>query len=368
MSVQQIRAERLGLSNNLFCNKARHAAKIKRDGIVIRTVGGNPNGNTEGLQRAREAVKERGYNGSLSKARRSKLVSMLAAWVEAIKSTVNGVFSSTQAAARKFTFVTLTLPAEQAHTDNYLKRHALGRFLQECKREHGATTHFWRAETQRNGNLHFHVLFQVFMPWKWLRATWNNIMSDLGYIQCYAANQKEKHKNGFTPSRPDLTPEQKKKETEAYHKGMYTNWTDPNSTDIHALYKVKNAAAYVCKYVAKESEGRKVEGRIWGCTDQLRELKEPEIGVEDEFIKLCSELANTGRMKRKQYDNCTIYTGTVAEILEDYAPELLQAVKEYYSDISKWLSTFDKIEQYNSNNNSNDTLNNTTRKHGKVQH
>lgn len=30
--------------------------------------------------------------------------------------------------------------------------------------------------------------------------------------------------------------------------------TDPNSTDVHAVYKVKNIAAYISKYMSKDAD------------------------------------------------------------------------------------------------------------------
>ena len=33
--------------------------------------------------------------------------------------------------------------------------------------------------------------------------------------------------------------------------GKKTNWSDPNTTDIHSVYKINNLAAYLSKYMAK---------------------------------------------------------------------------------------------------------------------
>ena len=158
-------------------------------------------------------------------------------------------------------------------------------------------------------------------------------MSDLGYIDVYQKRMQTRHGQGFRYSSNSLTAEQKQKEVKAYHYGQQTNWRDPNSTDIHALQKTKNAAAYVCKYVSKDAQGRKVEGRIWGCTDTLKGLKQPEIGVENEFIRLMSELADIGEIRKISYEHCTVYSGNIHEILQSYAPELVTAIEQYYSDI-----------------------------------
>ena len=340
MSVSVIRSERLGLSNNLFCNKADFAAKVTSTAITVRPVGGNSKGCTEGLKVARTVIAEKGYNGFMSRSTRSKVAGMLAAWITAIQVQSGSVWAGMQAAAKKFTFVTLTLPSKQQHSDNELKRKGLGRFLQQCKREHNANSQFWRAEPQKNGNLHFHVLLDVTIPWRWVRTAWNSIMQDLGYVAEYAAKRQEYHANGFKYSKAGLTPKQKENEVKAYWYGISTGWRDPNSTDIHALYKAKNAASYVCKYISKEGEGRKVEGRIWGTTDNIRELKQPEVGVEREFIRLLHELAEVGEVQKVVYDMCTVYTGSIHEILQTYAPELVTGINLYYSDLSDYIRTY----------------------------
>jgi hypothetical protein len=46
--------------------------------------------------------------------------------------------------------------------------------------------------------------------------------------------------------------------------------SDPNSTDVHAVYKVKDLAAYVAKYLSKsDTSSAAITGRIWGCNQEL---------------------------------------------------------------------------------------------------
>ena len=78
------------------------------------------------------------------------------------------------------------------------------------------------------------------------------------------------HAKGFRP-RPELfetwSLEQQGK---AYDNGMRTNWTNPNTTDIHSVERINDLAAYLIKYMSKKEEGkREIKGKIWGCSQNL---------------------------------------------------------------------------------------------------
>ena len=333
----ELRASVLGLSNRLFCNSPEYAAKITAGQVVTRKVSAAQVHDGIGLDKARAKVQASGYNGKMSRRTKTKVTSVLAEWVSAKKADTGRAFTTLNASARSFTFVTLTLCAEQFHTDNWCKRHLLGRFIQECGRQHGMASYFWRAEPQKNGNIHFHLLLAQRVPWEWIRATWNGILEDAGYLGAYRWARAAEFAEGF---RPTANPNDKRtipQQVAAWRAGEDCGWSNPNSTDIHALNKVKNAAAYVCKYVSKEGGGRKIEGRIWGCSDDLRHLKTPEIGCSGEFLKLLQEAADSGAVVLHQYEHVAVYTGDIAALLAVVAPELVAALETYYRGVSVWL-------------------------------
>jgi hypothetical protein len=60
---------------------------------------------------------------------------------------------------------------------------------------------------------------------------------------------------------------------------------NPNSTDVHAVWKVKNLGAYIAKYMSKNSEGCDiVNGRIWGCNYELSDKNKTTIGINRDEI------------------------------------------------------------------------------------
>lgn len=115
-------------------------------------------------------------------------------------------------------FITLTLPSIQAHKDSYLNKHLLQPFLRIIKEKYKVNHYVWKAETQGNGNIHWHVIANKFIHYKLIRHHWNILLNKLGYFD------QTKFKDSIF---------------------------EANTTDVHSVYKVKNLAAYLSKYLSK---------------------------------------------------------------------------------------------------------------------
>ena len=202
---------------------------------------------------------------------------------------INCLIEVAKSVGKTSTFLTLTLPAPQAsHTDNDIKRKVLTPFIQELQRVYGVELYLWRAETQANGNIHFHLVLdkpiyntpKTGLP---LTRCWNKHTETLGFVTRYAIRQRIKYKNGFFIDEERIKKqmevgktrdEAEKQQKAAYTRGVACNWSQPNSVDIHAIKSIDNLAAYVAKYCTKnEPIRRKVEGRLWGCSDKLRKVE-----------------------------------------------------------------------------------------------
>lgn len=151
----------------------------------------------------------------------------------------------------KLTFITLTLPSKQIHTDNVIKKKCLNQFLVELRKLKPNCMYIWKAEKQDNGNIHFHILFNQYLKWQIIRTNWNRIINKLGYVDRYSDNQKEFFKNGFRMSINKEDKRTKDQQFKAYKVAKSCGWSNPNSTDVHALYKVKHLGAYISKYISK---------------------------------------------------------------------------------------------------------------------
>lgn len=173
----------------------------------------------------------------------------------------------------KMSFVTLTLSSTQVHSDNEIKSKLINQFLVEAKTKWKVEYHIWRLEKQKNGNCHFHFIFDKFIPHAELREVWNRIQNKLGYVDRYQEKMKAVSFNEYKElfdGNPKYTLEMIKN---AWKKGKSTNWKYPNSTDVHSLMFINNIDAYLIKYMSKDEQNKGIEGRLWGCSQNLSNIQ-----------------------------------------------------------------------------------------------
>lgn len=228
----------------------------------------------------------------------------------------------------QITFCTLTLPAKQFHTDKEIKRDLLNRWNIEVKREIKSDTYLWVAEKQDNGNIHFHILYPKFIHWKTVRNKWNRILDDNGYIDLYRENQKAFHSNGFK-LREELTEKwSAENQYKSYLNGIACNWSNPNSTDIHSLEKVKNVANYITKYLTKGNEELKIDGRLWSCSDNFRLLRTADFLVSNEVENYINHELLNSKVSKFDAENYSVISGTSIKELRNKSPIIYKQYME----------------------------------------
>lgn len=270
--------------------------------------------------------------GELSKKARQRLINCVSNMLGALETGSKGVGKLYKRNKHLPTFVTLTLSSRQVHTDEFIKRHMLNRFI-AILRDNGYCEGFvWKAEKQRNGNVHFHLLLPNYVPHDYIRKVWNYIQNDNGYIAEYRRIQKDKHKNGFYY---DIKMEKKWPRIEqykAYNYGISTNWSNPNSTDIHSLRKVRNTTAYIAKYMGKKEQDKKekVSGRLWGRSDNVEQLQAPQSEVNETLATELMALEGEGYLETTETEYCTIYRFKHSVVTDFTKTELYRIYKEQH--------------------------------------
>lgn len=145
-------------------------------------------------------------------------------------------------------FMTLTLSASQIHDDNLIKKKLLNTMLVHLRQKWGVKYYLWRAEAQLNGNIHFHIVCDKYVPWWELRHYWNKVQNNLGYIDRF--EKAHGHR-------------------------------DPNSTDIHSVRAIRNLGGYIAKEVSKNSKGtiytalKLVDNKLKPCYNPSEQLHTP---------------------------------------------------------------------------------------------
>lgn len=227
-------------------------------------------------------------------------------------------------------FITLTLPAAQKHTDVELKK-CLDLFLQDLRRVYNVNNYVWRSELQKNGNIHFHLVIDVYIHHKIIRNYWLKALRNTGYVQDY---QKKFYNMPFVDYRnfrlknlakpPQDFKAWNKKIVAAYAYGKRTSWLSPNCTDVKSVFNVNQMAAYVSKYMAKEAKKNKgastenqgyiasmdrVEsfGKVWGRSTSLSKLKYNFPFALDDVKPFIQKLIKCGAVFHKVFDWVEVY-------------------------------------------------------------
>jgi hypothetical protein len=206
----------------------------------------------------------------------------------------------------KIAFITLTLSSPQIHSDNEIKNKLLNHLFIELKNKYKVNNYVWRCEKQLNGNVHFHILVDNFIPHGELREIWNRLQNKLGYIDRYTEkmnNIKFKDYAKLFHTKSKYTIEQIRK---AYAKGKSTSWKFPNSTDIHSLQFINDIDSYLCKYMSKDEQNKDIEGRLWGCSQSLSNIKGGVAIVDTNISAELTKLYSTGKARFFTGDYYTI--------------------------------------------------------------
>jgi hypothetical protein len=188
---------------------------------------------------SKENLKDNKVKGYMSLKTSKLLKDTLNNWLSTIYAEMELKKESKYMLYKYLTFVTLTLPAWQIHTDYYVKRHMLNGFFKKLKRYTKRRNWIYCCEAQKNGNIHFHIVLDGMLHYSCIRGIWNSVLDTHGYIDRF--EKRHGHR-------------------------------DPNSTDIHSFKKINNVGKYMTKYMTKESAAHLIEGRLWGCTDNLRKI------------------------------------------------------------------------------------------------
>lgn len=201
--------------------------------------------------------RKKAYSGKLSSSARRVIKERLTAWLYVIQS-----YNKLSAKVRgnhfkRLVMCTLTLSSKQMHTDKFIKDNMLELFFKRMQYNYGASEYFWKAETQRNGNIHFHIWFDVYIDKYEVQRHWNEIQDRFGYIEPF------------------------------FKKYKYRN---PPSTDIEVIDNKRQAIEYVMKYVSKENEGRKLEGRVFSFSSKLLKICLPAVPIDDNVNKYLSHV------------------------------------------------------------------------------
>src|SRR3990172_1533152 len=244
---------------------------------------------------------------------------------------------------KQITFITLTLPSKQIHTDNVIKSKCLNQLLIEMSRYHKVEQYIWRAEKQKNGNIHFHILADRYIIWSDVRNRWNRIVNKLGYVGRYKDEQMKFHENGFQVRSELLQKWSLEHQKKAYERGKRLNWNDPNSTDIHSIYGITNIKSYLTKYLTKEEgtqeppinpeeESQEHIGRTWAASTVLGNIKGASAHIDSELEEHLKNIEKHFPTKIYKSDYFTVIDITLEDLQTLACLPLIELFYRYMLD------------------------------------
>lgn len=288
------------------------------------------------------------FNGYMSPATRRKVRKIVSTWVRSIMLYRADIKKRWDPGRAYPVFVTVTLPSDQVHSDSVINRACLQPFLQMLKRHHGIENYFWRAESQENGRVHFHILTDRYIGKEDLQVSWNKAVNRLGYVDRYyeasgdaCPPSTEIHrvrsqvKDRKTGKMRDVDPvdylldyvmdaatleqlPEGEDQDKSKPRRLVGKWRKPDGT-IGTYYT------------------RPITGRVWGMSDALRSIREPRAEASYRLITALEKAKEAGVLRRIDQDHATLYFGPVALVIGRAHRGMWQLIKDYYINVFGYL-------------------------------
>lgn len=205
-------------------------------------------------------------------------------------------------------FITLTLPAEQIHSDVEIKK-CLNHFLTNIRRSFKVENYVWKAELQKNQNIHFHLSVDKYIPFQAVRYYWLLAIKPLGYVARYSQKFSKMSLNEYAVYRSLSVLEAK----DAYVQGVRSKWQNPNCVDVRSVTTANSVSNYLSKYFAKsddsnvDSERVEAFGKVWARSTSLSRLCYKNKFTFQEIKEFIKQLVSLGVLKKVVYDYATVY-------------------------------------------------------------
>jgi len=245
-------------------------------------------------------------------------------------------------------FLTLTLPSEQVHDDREINRKCLQPFLATLKRVHGITHYFWRAEAQENGNVHYHILTDRYIAARDLQASWNRAINVLGYEDRYYERTGKVDPPSTDVHR--MTDQIRDKRTGKmvtvdpveYLLDYVTDsakleddddplmFSDPKPRELRGSYRTSDGRLI-------EYRARPVQGRVWGMSDPVREIREPRAECTPQLWGSLKRAADRDELRMIAMDHATLFFGNIYGTIRRSRGWLAGLIDSYHLHVFRWL-------------------------------
>jgi ribosomal protein L28 len=216
------------------------------------------------------------YSGRLTAGAKKRLTKAITLMVQGTRRRWISNPVTKKQSLHHLTFVTLTVSDSTKKLDGKTAyKQLLSGFLQWLRKTKGVNTYIWKAELQKNGQIHYHVTCPDWIHYREIRNKWNDLQKKAGLLDAYFEK-----------------------------KGHY----DANSTDVHKVYRIKDVAGYLVKEIAKSCQNEKtLGGKVWDCTCNLSKAKYFDAYMKEETYLFMETAVNENLCTKYSAERFTIY-------------------------------------------------------------
>lgn len=210
--------------------------------------------------------------------------------------------------AHKVSFITLTTPTHEKSLDaKFCHKHLLEPFLRILRRKHSLKSYIWKVELQANGQVHYHITGDSVIHHRELRNIWNGLLDK--HLMLQEFEQKYGHK-------------------------------EPNSTDIHNVYKVRNLEAYLVKYICKEYQNEtKLNAKIWDCSKNIKESDYFKFQLDTVSHQIIRQLQETQQVVTKYFEKAIFFDFRTNDYYSFFKESIINNFFSYIKSIQEWKPT-----------------------------
>lgn len=247
------------------------------------------------LTTTRMNFSDNSFKGKVSEATMKKIRKTVNWMVTLAKPKVVRAPKSKAEFMYKCGLLTVSLPTGlEDCTPKFFRDVLLTSLMDAMRYQFNLHNYIWKLEKQKRGALHAHITIDKFIPYEWLNQKWCEILKKNGLMKSYTETfewmtRREYVQHRTATDKANVLNRYKSKMeyvkalVKAYEKGVNTNWSLPNCSDVHSVKSVKNLASYMAKYLSKEPEfDQSFKGRFWSCSHNLSKLRSVKLNITDD--------------------------------------------------------------------------------------
>ncbi len=161
--------------------------------------------------------------------------------------------------------------------------------------------------------MHYHITGDLVIHHRELRNIWNGLLEKNSMLQEF--EQKYGHK-------------------------------EPNSTDIHNVYKVRNLEAYLVKYICKEYQNEtRLNAKIWDCSQNIKQADYFKFHLDTVSHQIVKQLQETQQVVTKYFEKAIFFDFKTNDYYTFFKESIINNFFEYLKSIQEWKPTQNSVKQ-----------------------